>query len=103
ASGEMAARWAAAMNRLARRDPFPSDRQTFAFRFFELVGIAAGAAATDIERDWVQDVLRRMEEGQALSTRQHVAVCIGASLLRLQLKREVLLDPEVADLGDLAV
>lgn len=60
--------WAAAFQRLSRRDPFPSDRASFAYRPLEVLGIALGMAnSTDIDsasRDWFKRVLGRLQNEQ---------------------------------------
>lgn len=60
--------WMAAFQRLSRRDPFPSDRASFAYRPLEVVGIALGMASSgDIDstsRDWFKGVLVRLQNQQ---------------------------------------
>lgn len=45
---EQSGRWQRAMERIAKREPFPRDRQTFAFRPAELVGIALGICKANL-------------------------------------------------------
>lgn len=46
-NSEQSSRWQSAMDRLTQKDPFPRDRQTFAFRPPELVGIALGVSKSN--------------------------------------------------------
>lgn len=62
-SSEELARWQQAIRRLAKREPFPRDRQTFAYRPAELIGVALGIArgvqaieATSWIRRLIQDL-----------------------------------------------
>lgn len=54
--------WRTGIERLRGREAFPSDRQSFAYRPIELLGIVAGIAkldgAADLNR-WIAEVLRR--------------------------------------------
>jgi hypothetical protein len=58
------AAWLDGIDRLSRRDPFPTDRQSFVHRPVELFGIAAGLAACGNERpplvSWMMGVLERV-------------------------------------------
>ena len=60
--------WAAAFQRLSRRDPFPSDRASFAYRPLEVVGLALGMANSanmdSTSRDWFEGVLSRLQNRQ---------------------------------------
>lgn len=60
--------WAAAFQRLSKRDPFPSDRASFAYRPLEVVGIALGMASSanidSTSRDWFKGVLVRLQNQQ---------------------------------------
>ena len=60
--------WAAAFQRLSRRDPFPSDRASFAYRPLEVVGLALGMeSSTNMDspsRDWFKGVLSRLQDQQ---------------------------------------
>lgn len=60
--------WAAAFQRLSKRDPFPSDRASFAYRPLEVVGIALGMASSanidSASRDWFKGVLSRLQNQQ---------------------------------------
>ncbi|MHB9010028.1 MAG: PD-(D/E)XK nuclease domain-containing protein [Limisphaerales bacterium] len=60
--------WAAAFQRLSKRDPFPSDRASFAYRPLEVVGIALGMASSanidPTSRDWFKEVLGRLQNQQ---------------------------------------
>jgi hypothetical protein len=55
--------WLAAADRLSGREAFPSDRQSFAYRPLELLGIALGVAACAGEKpglvSWLKRVLAR--------------------------------------------
>ena len=57
--------WRAGLARLAEKDPFPADRQTFAFRPLELYGMSLGAEKLlgpgDSSRHWLCNVLGRLE------------------------------------------
>jgi hypothetical protein len=57
--------WAAAFQRLSKRDAFPSDRASFAYRPLEVVGLALGMeSSTNIDstsRDWFKGVLGRLQ------------------------------------------
>jgi REase_DpnII-MboI len=60
--------WAAAFQRLSKRDAFPSDRASFAYRPLEVVGIALGMASSgnldSASRDWFKGVLDRLQNQQ---------------------------------------
>jgi len=64
-------RWREGLRRLSKRQAFPSDHQTFAFRPTELVGIALGTQITEQEdttlRNWLVEVMTRLssEESKA--------------------------------------
>lgn len=55
--------WIAAADRLSGREAFPSDRQSFAYRPLELLGIALGVASCAVDRpelvSWLKSVLTR--------------------------------------------
>lgn len=60
--------WLSGIERLRGRDPFPSDRQSFAYRPIELLGIVAGI--TNRERNasidgWISSVLSRTRKEHA--------------------------------------
>lgn len=62
--------WSAGLDRLKERDAFPADRQSFAFRPFELLGIALGAHHCEYTSpkaiEWLKGVIARLErEGNA--------------------------------------
>ncbi len=56
--------WSAGLSRLSAKDAFPADHQTFAFRPFEVLGIAIGATLVDaIDPDavaWLRRVIERL-------------------------------------------
>lgn len=57
--------WTESCQMLMNRDPFPIDRQSFAFRPIEVLGLALGfsvIAAPDSLRTWFLDVLQRCEK-----------------------------------------
>lgn len=60
--------WAAAFQRLSKRDPFPSDRASFAYRPLEVVGLALGMKSSanmdSTSRDWFKGVLGRLQNKQ---------------------------------------
>ncbi len=70
AAGEatVSAAWADGYGRLRRRNPFPTDRTSFAFRPVELLGIALGAKALSqtgglADGNWIKEVVeRRLDE-----------------------------------------
>lgn len=94
--------WKSGMTRLSKRDPFPADRQTFALRLYELIGIAAGAHAIATHADWMRDVVRRLGD-EALTTRQRLGAGLAGSLLNISLPQPMAIDPAKADLSDLAL
>lgn len=49
----------AGLQRLTARDPLPSDRQSFAFRAVECVGIALGVRTLEIDEPWLRDVISK--------------------------------------------
>lgn len=51
--------WLGAIDRLAQRDPFPADRQSFGFRPIELLGITLGLfqVGDSSKKEWIQGVL----------------------------------------------
>ena len=55
-------RWREGMKRLVKREPFPRDRQTFAYRPTELVGLAVGISTTEGRSSpsavWIKSVLQ---------------------------------------------
>jgi hypothetical protein len=58
------AAWADGFRRLQRRNPFPADHASFAFRPVELLGLALGAKALGatgeiVETDWIKGVVER--------------------------------------------
>lgn len=63
--------WASGLARLTRRDPFPPDRQSFAYDPLELLGIALGAAscpdAAPDHRAWLLRIVRRAVEERHLT------------------------------------
>jgi hypothetical protein len=78
--------WSQGMKRLAQREPFPADRQSFFFRPVELLGVATGAAAVrDLTPEfatWIAELLSRGEEriaedtlSRALAALARRAVC----------------------------
>src|SRR5439155_18779503 len=61
-SQEQREEWATALDRLAGRKPF-ADREFFAYRPFEVLGIALGiscVAAAAPKRDWLFEILLRV-------------------------------------------
>jgi hypothetical protein len=63
-NSEQLARWQSAMHRFTRRDAFPRDRQTFAFRPTELVGIALGISKSGIGGSptaiWIRSIIETL-------------------------------------------
>lgn len=61
---EELSRWRDSLKRLVKRDPFPRDRQTFAYRPAELVGLTLGISITEdrgSESDiWIRSVLQTL-------------------------------------------
>lgn len=57
-------RWREGMKRLVKREPFPRDRQTFAYRPTELVGLAVGISTTEGRNSpsavWIRTVLQEL-------------------------------------------
>lgn len=55
-------RWREGMKRLVKREPFPRDRQTFAYRPTELVGLAVGISAAEDRSGgsaaWIRSVIQ---------------------------------------------
>jgi hypothetical protein len=58
--------WRTSLERLSKRDPFPRDRQTFALRPVELLGITLGVVTNErlggSKADWLRDVVNRIPE-----------------------------------------
>jgi len=58
--------WANGLDRLSARNPFPLDRESFAYRPIELFGIALGATHCDgvntSSKQWLTDVVVKAEE-----------------------------------------
>ena len=79
--------WAAAFQRLSKRDPFPSDRASFAYRPLEVVGIALGmvsAASIDsTARDWFKGVLSRLNTQQPANLWDALLYAIARSVAGL--------------------
>ena len=62
-SSEELTRWQQAIRRLAKREAFPRDRQTFAYRLAALIGIALGIAGTENSalpeaRNWLRRLIQ---------------------------------------------
>ncbi|MFA6546649.1 MAG: CHAT domain-containing protein, partial [Limisphaerales bacterium] len=59
---EELSRWREGMKRLVKREPFPRDRQTFAYRPAELVGLAVGIAKAESQSGasaaWIRSVFQ---------------------------------------------
>lgn len=59
---EELSRWRDGLKRLARREPFPRDRQTFAYRPTELVGLAIGISKVENHgspsASWIRSVIQ---------------------------------------------
>ena len=65
---EQSALWLPGIERLRRRDAFPSDRQSFAYRPIELLGIVAGIASRESDAGvagWISSVLSRTRKEHA--------------------------------------
>lgn len=62
AQPEELSRWREGMKRLVKREPFPRDRQTFAYRPTELVGLAVGISIAEgrssASAAWIRSVLQ---------------------------------------------
>jgi len=59
---EESALWVQGIDRLRRRDAFPADRQSFAYRPIELLGITAGIVSRENDANitgWISSVLAR--------------------------------------------
>lgn len=97
--------WGKGMDRLSKRDPFALDRQTFAFRPFELVGIAAGVAKTGAHAEWLQQIMSRIDQDHALSLRQQLLLGLARSVGRPRqpAPKAVPVDVNSTELGDLAL
>ena len=95
--------WEAGMHRLAKRDALPADRQTFAFRPYELIGIAAGSVAVRTKSEWLRKVVGALAADEILTTRQHLLTCFASSLLGVVLSPATVLDVTKAELGELAL
>lgn len=61
---EELSRWREGMKRLVKREPFPRDRQTFAYRPSELVGLAVGISAAEgrssASAAWIRSVIHNL-------------------------------------------
>lgn len=99
------ASWAKGMDRLSKRDPFALDRQTFAFRPFELVGIAAGIARVGVHSDWLGNVLSRLGKDHNLTSRQRLFLGLAHSLARAgkDPQTAIPLEGAAVGLGELAL
>lgn len=67
--GDIRSAWLDGVDRLSRRDAFPSDRQSFAYRPIELLGLVLGitacADAAPTLVSWIKGVLDRVRKEQA--------------------------------------
>jgi len=86
---EELARWRSGLKRLLKREPFPRDRQTFAYRPTELVGLALGIAKTESRSGasaaWIRSVIRELPgkgpptSAWALLLYHYAAAVLGAA------------------------
>lgn len=62
----IATQWLMAIDRLAEKDPFPADRQSFGFRPVELLGITLGLKQVGDESKiaWIREVLAKAADTQ---------------------------------------
>lgn len=95
--------WQAGLARLAQRDAFAADRQTFAFRPYALTGIALGAAAVQANTDWMARVLGRLASDSSLSTRQRLLLAFVCAQTGLAQPLAVPIDVPAGDLGEVAL
>lgn len=68
AAEQQSALWPPGIERLRGRDPFPSDRQSFAYRPIELLGIVSGITNQESNADvagWISSVLSRTRKEYA--------------------------------------
>lgn len=91
--------WGKGMDRLSKKDPFALDRQTFAFRPFELVGVAAGVAKTGAHAEWLGNVLNRIDQDHQLSLRQSLFLGLARSIVRPQQVTSKSLPVDVSSIG----
>lgn len=91
--------WGKGIDRLSKKDPFALDRQTFAFRPFELVGVAAGVAKTGAHADWLGNVLNRIDQDHPLSLRQSLFLGLAKSIVRRQQVASKPLPVDVSSIG----
>jgi hypothetical protein len=77
--------WAQHFRRLAKRQAFPTDRESYFFRPLDLLGICIGArnnpAICDHDRSWLRDTLRQGRARLPEGTRAYVLGWISASYL----------------------
>jgi hypothetical protein len=81
------ARWQSALHRFTKRDPFPRDRQTFAFRPSELVAIALGISKSNVGGSptaaWIRSVVETLpaknpaQDVWALLIHHYAAALVG--------------------------
>lgn len=81
------ARWQSALHRFTKRDPFPRDRQTFAFRPSELVAIALGISKSNVGGSpaaaWIRSVVETLpaknpaQDAWALLIHHYAAALVG--------------------------
>ena len=81
-------RWRAGLKRIVKREPFPRDRQTFAYRPTELVGLALGIKKAENSGDpsatWIRAIIQELpsknppNDAWALMLYHYTAAVIGA-------------------------
>jgi len=86
-TSEQSARWQSAMHRFTKREPFPRDRQTFAFRPSELVAISLGISKSNIGGSpaaaWIRSVIETLpnknpaQDVWALLLHHYAAALVG--------------------------
>lgn len=63
-NSDQSARWQSALHRFTKREPFPRDRQTFAFRPSELVAVALGISKSNVgcspTTGWIRSVVETL-------------------------------------------
>jgi hypothetical protein len=95
--------WTRGLGRLSLREPFTSDRASFVYRPFELLGICLGASTyTEIDSsisEWLRGVLNRLRQtSQSGATLDRLIWAWSASVLNLEWGRVHL--PTLSDLTD---
>lgn len=100
--------WAEGLMRLASRDPFPPDRNSFFYRPVELLGLSAGARGCDLARpeslQWLRDVVTRGQHKLVTADKwSYLLTACAAYILNVAWTQRLSPDPESLSLDELAL